>query len=224
MNKLLAYLIFLMLGAWVTCAIILSSPSDPKNAIAFGYSLERILLAASLILFTIPLLYLTLKLVRQPEQSQHLWHSLLQNNILYLSSILSSFLFLLLLLLPSYRLGDMASYVLRLFPILVWLAIVTLVTMLVFIIARKKESLWSIATENKTSLQVGLIALIVLLMITGLVIFTGVGIRRPEDYWYGAGVPILGLQILFSLIIGAFFAWIELARGIKNTFRFDGIF
>src|SRR5688572_25544905 len=224
MNKLKQlplYLLFLMIGAWITCAIILSSPSDPKNAIVFGYSLERVLLAVGLILFTIPLLCWTLKLVKQPEHSQHLWVSLLQNNILYLILVIFSLFFLILLLLPSYRLGDFAAYVSRLYPVLIWLTLVSVVTTWLFFNARKIDSFWLILTENKISLQMGLISFVVFIILLVLIIFTGIGIRHPEDYWFGAGVPVLGLQVLFSLIIGILFTWLELTRKIKNTFRFD---
>src|SRR5690606_25385058 len=129
------------------------------------------------------------KLVRQPQHSQTLWHSLLQSNLLYSTSILSSFFFLILILIPLYRLGGFASYISRLYPILIWLAVVTVVTMLVFIYERKTESLWSIVSDNNTFLRISFIVCIVLFLIALLVIFTGIGVRRPEDYWYGAGVP-----------------------------------
>lgn len=217
MNKLNTYLIFLIISAWITCAIILSSPSDPKNAIAFGYSLERLLLASGLIFISIPPLYLTLKLIRQPQQAQRLQRFLLANKTLYSITFLSSFFFLLLLLLPSYRLGDFASYVSRLYPILVWLTIVSLVTMWLFIQDRKTESTWSIIFENKTILKVGLFCLIILISLLLIIIFTGIGIRQPEDYWFGAGAPVLGLQVLFALIIGVFFIGLESKREIKST-------
>lgn len=216
MNKLSTYLIFLIISAWITCAIILSSPSDPKNAIAFGYSLERLLLASGLIFISIPPLYWTLKLIRQPQQAQRLQHFLLANKTLYSITFLSSFFFLLLLFLPSYRLGDFASYVSRLYPILVWLTIIGLVTMWLFIQDRKTESTWSIIFENKTILKVGLFCLIILISLLLIIILTGIGIRQPEDYWFGAGVPVLGLQVFFTLIIGGFFIWLESKREIKN--------
>lgn len=213
---LLAYLLFLLISALITCAVILSSPSNPQNAIAFGYSFERLILAAGLILFSFAPLYLTLKMVKQPQQIQNLWDSFLKNNIFYLITFLSSFLFLLLLLFPSYRLGNFASYISRLYPILIWLTIGGLVTLGLFINSRRTDSLWSIILENKKILQVGLVSLIISILVLGTIVFTGIGIQQPEDYWFGAGVPVLGLQVIFTLFIGVLFAWFESRYKIKN--------
>lgn len=221
MNKFLAYVFFLILGAWGTCALILASPSDPKNAILFGYSLERILLASGLILLTLPLLYLTLKLIRQPQQFQHLPNFLIQNKKILFASILFSFGFLILFLLPSYRLGDFASYISRLYPTLIWLTVVSVVTMFLLITAQKTESLWSIVCENKTILLIAFYAVAIFILIILLISLTGIGIRQSEDYWFGAGVPVLGLQVLFSLLCGALIAWLQSNQKIKNNFRFD---
>ncbi|HCK65119.1 MAG TPA: hypothetical protein DHW49_02535 [Anaerolineae bacterium] len=220
-KKLLLYFLFIAITAWATCLAILASPSDPKNALLFGYSLERLILAGGIILFSIPLLFLTWKLSKQPEKTQSLWLSFTSNKNLYFV-VFFSFLFLFLFLLyPSYRLGRFASYVLRLQPILVWLTFTTFTTLLIFIIEHRQKTLWFITTENRISLKAGIISLIVFTLITLIVIFTGIGIRRPEDYWYGAGVPVLGAQVLFSLFIGAIFAYFQIKSGIKNNLHFD---
>lgn len=202
---------------------MLASPSDPKNAFLFGYSLERLLLATSLILFTCPLLYLAWKLVTAPQQMHRLESSFFNNNFFYTTSIFSSLLFLLILLVPSYRLGEFAAYISRLYPILIWLLAISLVTIFLFINHRKTESLWSIITENKTMLRMGAYSLIVFLLIVLIIIITGIGIRQPEDYWFGAGVPVLGVQVLFALFMGTLFAWLEPKYKIKNIDLFLGL-
>jgi hypothetical protein len=223
-KKLPLYFLFIAITAWATCLAILASPSDPKNALLFGYSLERLILAGGMILFSIPLLFLTWKLSKQPEKAQSLWLSFTNNKNLYFVAIFSFLFLFLFLLYPSYRLGRFASYVLRLQPILLWLTLTSVITLLIFIIERRQKSLWSITTENRISLKVGIISLIILTLIALLVIFTGIGIRRPEDYWYGAGVPVLGSQVLLSLFIGVIFAYFQIKRRIKNNLRLDIVF
>ena len=72
-KRLPAYGIFLSLGAFITFFILMASPSDPENAIFLGYSLERILLGAGILVPGIALLFVTWNLFRKPEHSLRLW-------------------------------------------------------------------------------------------------------------------------------------------------------
>lgn len=211
-KRLPAYGLFLSLGAFITLVVMLASPSDPKNAVFLGYSLERILLAAGILIPGAALLYLTLRLFRQPEHSQRLWLDVsargwISDSIFFLS-LAAFFTGWILLFMPSYRLGALAGYVQRLAPIIGWLAVSGAVTSAILLIERRNES-----TNPKDStriiLRVALIFFGVFVLMGGLVAFTGIGIDYPADYWYGAGVPVLGLQVLFCLLIGAVFLWIE---------------
>ena len=219
---------FLTLGTLLTLFISLNSPSDPKNAVLLGYSLVMILLGVGLFMFATLLLALTMKLVRQPERSQRLWDVIFKrkgsSNIVFWMTAIVFLLCWIALFLPSYRLaGNLSGYVARLYPVIVWLTVATAVTMLILLIERKQESVRSIILENKTALWVGLVVLAILAMTGVLIVLTGIGVRYREDYWYGPGVPVLGLQILFSIVVGIFVMWLESRREIKYSFKLEAL-
>ena len=58
-------------------------------------------------------------------------------------------------------------------------------------------------------LKVGTIVFAVLLILASFAAISGMGLSSPEDYWYGAGVPVLGLQILVSVFAGITFIFLE---------------
>lgn len=201
------YTAFLTIGSLVIFFVNLGSPSDPKKAILFGYSLERIILSAGFFLLTFSLLVLTLNLFRHPERSQRFWLVLFQqkgaSERTFWFTLFGFLICWLGLFTPYYRLaGNLSEYVARVYPVLVWLAVVGAVTMLVLIHERKREMLRSILLKNKAALSVGLVVLLFFAAAVILVVVTGLGIRQREDYWYAAGVPVLGLQVLFSLALG----------------------
>ena len=222
-----AFALFISLGAWITLFVLLASPSDPKNALLFGYSRILLLLIVGVLTLALAPLYLTWRLLRQPEQSQRLWHSLAQRegsrNITLGISVLLFFLLWFALFLPDYRIGSLASYIARLHPILVWLTITSGVTILILLLERQQERLSKIISENKTALWVGLASLTLMVIIAVIIITTGVGIRNPEDYWYGGGVPVLGLQLLSAVVLGMFTAWIESRWAGRNQRGVDAL-
>ncbi|HRQ23708.1 MAG TPA: hypothetical protein PLF42_09815, partial [Anaerolineales bacterium] len=221
-SRLPAFAAFLTLGAAVTLLLNLASPSDPKNAVFLGYSLERILLGGGLLALTFALLFLTWRLVRQPELSLRLWHVLTDHgrvsDAAFWLSLGVFVLLLIILLTPSYRLaGNLSEYAARLHSVVVWLAVSGGVAALMILLGRRDEALNAILLANRTAIKIGLLLFGFFLLVWALVALTGIGIRDHEDYWYGAGVPVLGLQILFSLVVGVVFLWVK----PKSGRRFD---
>lgn len=212
-KKILFYGLFLSAGAFIAFFFSMSSPSDPKNAFIFGYSLERILVGVGLLSVGITLLSLTLMLVRNPEKSHSLWNFVFQRrDTSYKTFIFSLILFLtiwIVFLLPPYRLGALNSYVSRISPILIWLILVSFLSILVCLFERDKNKSFLFFEENKYVLKVGILVFCILGIFATFIVVTGIGTSYPADYWYGAGVPILGLQVLFSIIIGVAFIFLE---------------
>lgn len=205
--------LFYALGAVITLAFTLGSPSDPDNSFLFGYSFERIVLGTGLLVLTLALLFLTWYLVRRPEHSLRLWQTLTSRSWTGTTALfLSAFLVLvcwIILFLPNYRLGGMAGYVQRLSPILVWLAVTGAVMTMILFLERKAAANPSADFSSKMILRVGVVTFGLLALIGVVIFISGLGYRYPAEYWYGAGVPVLGLQILFSLLAGGIFLWIE---------------
>jgi hypothetical protein len=217
--RLPAYFLFSALVALVALVAILASPSEPRNAILLGYSATRLTLIVGMLLLTFTLLFLTWKLVQQPEASLRLWQRLVQQRpINDLTLGLSTAVFLavwVVLFTPSYRLaGNISEYAARLYPVLVWLAVVSAAAMLVLILSRAHVSLSSVILAKRTTIQAGAVILLFFLFVWAITALTGIGLQDREDYWYGAGVPVLGLQVLFSLTIGGFVLWLESRRNI----------
>ncbi|HMV28103.1 MAG TPA: hypothetical protein PKE23_01875, partial [Anaerolineales bacterium] len=221
-RRLPAFTSFLVLGTLVVLLSNLSSPSDPENSILFGFSLERILLSGGLLVLTLTLLFLTLKLLRTPKISAQLWVSFTQRGWASdLTFLLAIFLFSvagIILAMPPYRLGGLAAYIDRLSALLGWLAVIGAVGCVTIFLERRASLNPSIRMSRKTlALSASVLGGFLLL---GLIIrATGIGYQYPGEYWYGAGVPMTGLQILFACVIGALFLLYE--RNVVDKTRLD---
>lgn len=211
-KRLPAFGLFLAFGAFFALFALLASPSDPKNAVFLGYSLERILLGAAVLLPLLALLYLTQRLFRRPEHSQRLWADFTQRgrigDSILLLSLAAFFAGWILLFMPPYRLGGLAGYVQRLSPIIGWLAVTGAAASGIILLERKNESA-NPNGHNRIVLRVAFILFVFFVISFTLIAFTGIGIDYPADYWYGAGVPLLGLQTLFCLLVGSVFLLLE---------------
>ncbi len=219
------YAVFLAVGALLTLLSALSSRSEEKRAFLFGYSVEKILLGAGLFLLVLLLMTLIVKLVRQPDWSRRLWQKVFENEPVSAAVLWGSCIVFLAcwitLFLPYYRVGKLAGYISQLRPVIVWLAVVGAATMLLILFERGKESIRSIILRNKTAVWIAVIFM-GLFTITGALIFIiGIGASYPEDYWYGTGVPLLGLQIFFALVVGVFMGGLEPRWKEKSSFKID---
>ena len=211
-KRLPAFGLFLTSGAFITFLVLIASPSDPRNAVLLGYSLERIILGLGIFLPALALLYLTLRLFRQPEHSLRLWAGFTQRgrigDAIFFASLAALLTGWILLFMPSYRLGGLAGYIQRLAPIVGWLAGSGAVMSLVILFERKNRSP-NPNPQTRIILRASFILFAFFVAGFALIAATGFGIVYPADYWYGAGVPVLGLQVLFCLFAGALFGLIE---------------
>lgn len=221
-RRLPAFTSFLVMGTLFVLFVNLRSPSDPENSILFGYSLERILLSSGLLILTLTLLFLTWKLIRTPKTSAQLWAKFTQRGwVGDLTFLLFIFLFSvagITLAMPPYRLGGLAAYTDRLSALIGWLAIIGAVGC-VLVILERRASLNPSTRMSRTTL--GLSAVIFGgLFLFGLIVYaTGMGYQYPRDYWYGAGVPMTGLQILLACAAGILFLLYE--RTVVDKARLD---
>lgn len=225
-KRLPAYGMFLTVGAFIVLFILLASPSDSKNAALFGYSFERIVLGAVILLSGLALLFLTLSIFHRPELSQRLWVDLTRRgrigDAIFLLSLLLFISGWVLIFTPSYRLGGLAGYVDGVSPIIGWLAVTGAATSLVILFERNDGSVRSSKTDAVV-FKGGFICLGLLLLVALVMFITGLGYRQPTQYWFGAGVPVLGLQVLFSLFVGAVVLLLEKRLGVFSNRRFDHV-
>lgn len=215
------------LGVIPSLLKVFESQSQTREAFLLGYSLERILLAAGLLLIAASLLFLTVSLVKRPQACDRIWESAVRHPAGGLTLWAALLVFLLCwvaLFLPPYRIpGNLSAYLVRLYPVLAWLAAVCFAAALTLLLARKKEPLEAILSANKTALRMAGVMLAALFVLWAMTALTGLGVRHREDYWYGPGVPLLGLQILFSMILGMFALWIESRGAAKKPRQLDAL-
>lgn len=211
-RRLPVFTSFLVFGTMVVLLLNLNSPSDPENSVLFGFSLERILLSGGLLALTFTFLFVTLKLVRIPKTSTQLWVRFTQRGWAGdLTFLLAIFIFSMAgitLAMPYYRLGGLSAYIGRLSSLFIWLAIVGAVGCVIIFLERRASLSPSIRINRRTLVLSALV--LGCFLIFGLIVrVTGIGYQYPGQYWYGTGVPMTGLQILFACGVVTFFLLYE---------------
>jgi hypothetical protein len=225
-RKLPAFSLLLAFGAFVALIILLSSPSDSENAVFLGYSFERILLGTGVLIPGIALLFFALRLYRQSDLSLRLWADFTQRgrigDPIFFLSLAAFFAGWILLLMPSYRLGGLAGYIQGLVPVIGWVTASGAVASVMILLERKNDSP-NLNAQTRLILRASSIPFVFLALSFAFIAITGFGIIYPADYWYGAGVPLLGLQVMLCLLIGAVFLWIEHNTQWLTKKRIDAI-
>jgi len=236
--------LLISISAFFTGLYLFVFPTDSINIV----SLQRLILIGSISLVGMWMLAVAFKADRDHVWAERAWFFLFKNGRFTqtLSGLaLAGFLLSgLIVCLPAYRFGNLQGYFLRVLPLLVWLTFVCLLTFLteraetqglrwqhVLTLVRAQKKIWGMA----------LIVTAAFILIWLWIASTGFGISIYDDYWYGAGVPILGLQLAlaFSIGIGLFFSekffhqmnfgaptssdGNQLQRGLKSAFRVNGL-
>jgi hypothetical protein len=165
-----------------------------------GLRLSGSRLALSLILIFLGCLsaWGSLTVIRHPARFEQFWKAPHRQRIVFIG--LALFLLLAILgLLPSYRFpSSLAGYVDVLRPLFFWLAFAG--AAILFLLGA--EPARDRALPNLRGGHLAIFAFAVLLLLWLVIAVTGLGIRFREDYWYGAGVPALPLQVLVALVMG----------------------
>jgi hypothetical protein len=212
---LAVYALLVSTGAFVTALAIVLIPSDPKNSIFLGLSLQRLVLISVMLCAGIAAAVFSVKTYRDQVYGERVWRSLFGREAVartirwgalavFILSWIVSFT-------PPYRFGNFKDYFIRISPLIFWLTFTSVLTLAVSWIEKYGfhwQHLFDVLRAQKKTFIIGLIALTILTLTWIMIAATGMGIRVSEDYWYGTGVPILGLQILLALAIGlAAFFW-----------------
>jgi hypothetical protein len=123
-----------------------------------------------------------------------------------------------LFLMPLYRFGDFQDYVIRISPLV---GLIMFVSFLTFVVTwiEKHGFHWShflgILYSQNRPLSIALISAAIFALIWIFIAKTGMGLSVSDGYWYGAGVPILGLQIVIAFAIGMGVLFLE--RSLLET-------
>ncbi len=216
-NLVLAvYGLLISAGAFLTALTIFQIPSDPDNRILFGLSLQRLVLMGGISFVGILAAGLAVKAYRDEAWAGRLWASLFGREFtakgIRLGAASGLTLGWIASFMPLYRYGNFQGYFDRLHPFIIWF---TFASALTFILAwvEKHGFHWShffstLRSHNKT-FRIALMVMTAFVLIWILIASTGLGLKISEDYWYGTGVPILGLQAVFAFAIGICFFLLE---------------
>ncbi|HET6595743.1 MAG TPA: hypothetical protein VFG81_08980 [Anaerolineales bacterium] len=203
----LIYSLFLATLAILILGGVLLSPSEPDNSIVFGLSLPRLVLASGLVSVFVFFSLLSIKAVRDHAWAKHLserwfgesrpgqaipWFAAIGLGLGWIGCFL-----------PFYRAGLLAVHWDRLRPAMLFILFASLATLTMVFLKRSNFAILDskIAKIYKTSL----ILFIPSILVIGWMLATGFGVYAPEDYWYGAGVPLLISQLIAAGVGGILF-------------------
>jgi len=226
-NLLWAYFFFILaVASAIALAFLISIPADEKHALIFGYSLQRILLFVGVAIPLLVAFYLALRAAFRPLWVENQLEPLLRRitSVRWFSSVCAALVLIgwLALFMPPYWFGFYHAYFVRLRPIIVWLGFCSALSLAVYMLWIKG---WRPA-QAFTSMrdQRGLLGTtaVILAFLCGLWIFislTGLGIKPDPYFWNEAGVPVLGLQLIASLLLVAAASRLVFLRDPARNYR-----
>lgn len=217
---LFAYSSFLALSAALIVVGMLVSPSEPANALFLGLSLPRLVLAAGLLIAFAFFTLISLKAATDQawaERTVDRWfgEGRLPSLIAWVAGI-SLGLGWIGCFLPAYRAGPLGVHWERIRPAMVFLLLLGFATPAVIFLKRSNFAIQRL--KFPTTYRSSLVLFFPSLLLMGIMLYTKFGVYAPEDYWYGAGVPILVTQLFAALLGGILFLQAEKKWASK---RFD---
>ncbi|MBI5943880.1 MAG: hypothetical protein HY864_05885 [Chloroflexi bacterium] len=216
-NLILAvYGLLVSIGAFIAAVFIFLIPSDPGNNFFLGFSVQRLALIGGIISAGLAAVAFSIKVYQNQIYAERIWHSLFEREsiagairwgaaVIFIAGWIASFT-------PPYRFGDFKEYFIRISPIINWLTFASLLTLAISSIEKygfNWQQLVHVLRAQRKTLVIALISMAVFTLTWVMIAVTGMGVRVSEDYWYGAGVPILGLQVLLALVIGLGVLYLE---------------
>jgi len=205
------YSSFIALVASFILSGMLLSPSEPGSALFLGLSLPRLILALGLLIALIFFVSISIKSFKDREWAEgtlEQWFggSRISKRISWLAGIgfglgwIGCFL-------PFYRAGILAVHWARLRPAMVFILLASAATLITIFV---KQSNFTIQDSKiSKTFKLSLVLFFVSILFIGIMLYSGFGVSAAEDYWYGAGVPLLASQLIAVILGGIFFLQIE---------------
>ncbi len=203
---LAVYSLLVSVSAFVTGLAFILNPSDPDNNIFLGFSMQSLVLIGGVLFAGIVMAGGVVRAYKDQAWAAQVGQGLFgSTDSIQRTWILLGSGLIVLSLMPQYRFGDFQGYFARLHPLIIWLAFISWLTFGVIWVEYRgfpKLILSSFLHAHKKALGVALISMTIFALVWVFIAWTGLGTRVSEDYWYGSGVPILGLQVLLAFAIG----------------------
>jgi hypothetical protein len=183
---------------------VLAIDSDPRSSILFGLSFQRLILVTLGLFAAAALLVSSLKVWRDPVWAEAGWNAIVtvpaSGTWIRRLSLAAFSIGWIILFTPEYRFGDLQAYLQRLHPFLIWFVFFSGLTFLVSLLGTVvfgAQAIRDALGSRRRAFVVALFTILVGIAIMGL--SRWLGFYSREDYTYGAGVPVLGLQVLLAL-------------------------
>ena len=211
-NRALSFLYFL-LPALTATIFLAAMPTDGQNAIIFGFSKSRLMVAAALFLGILVSFMLAVTIWQRPERASQWLGGKISLPLIAISSGLIFGAASAILSIPDKYLGEMWAIAERIHLLVIWLMLTSLQVILGLIgwqISRGKAS----SGIRWETVKAGGISLAILVLLWAFIALTGLGLNGESSFWSKAGVPLLWPQIYLALGLALGFQ-IALARA-KN--------
>ena len=184
----------------------LTAPSEAESVVFLQYSALRLILLVTVLFLSLAALlvliatfksnWLDLKLGKIVDnlwgKTETFWTLLALGGLTYY-----------LLLSSNQNLGSLASYRDRLYPILVWFALIALQFIISFVFIKGSGS--NLFQTYRSSLVPSGIVLLLLALLIAFIALTKIGLTPDAIYWQGPGVPLLISQVILAWGIGLSF-------------------
>jgi hypothetical protein len=213
----LVFLILFLSGEliWMVFYYV-NQPSEEKRAFLFGFSLIKLSIIIFLIFIVVALFVLSVSIVSRGRLGLRfeavIGKPKIQKSLMWFFSLFGTICWIVFFT-PLSRFNHSLNYVNSSRPLLL-LGILISVQIIIYLLSLDSKGkvvlIHKFLNQNKSVLMRWGGILILLMMVWAYIAITKVGLlKHAEDYWYEAGVPVLGLQLLAALTIGIVFVIIE---------------
>ena len=213
-NARVILLLYGLFGAIISILIlsgIISSSSEPGNAVFFGFSIQRLLFISGLLIPLFLFILIAMRALTDQEWAEKTlegWFGAGRlSKVTAWFAAISFGLGWIGCFLPSYRVGTLANYWDGIRPLMVFILMASLATLMVIFIKRNGLNGQDLKISKPNYLN--LILFIGCILILFIILSSGFGIRILDDFWYGAGVPILASQLIAAIFGGTLFLQME---------------
>jgi hypothetical protein len=210
-GTLLIYASFVAIISMLVLGRILSSPSEPGSAIFLGLSIPRLIFSLGLLITFLIFTAITIKALRNQSWAGKMFEEWFGGGRVSKVTIWIAGISLGLgwvgCFLPPYRVGTFINYWISIRPIMIFILVVSLATLAVIAIKRSRLGIRDLRISKTHYLT--LLLFFFSLLLLGIMLYSGFGIRMLDDFWYGAGVPILASQLIVAIFCGILFLQVE---------------
>lgn len=184
----------------------LTAPSEAESVVFLQYSALRLILLLAVFFLSLAILLVLVSSFKRNWLDQRVGKfidSLWSRTETFWALLALGGLTYFWLFASAQNLGSIASYRERLYPILVWFALITLQFIVSFVFTKGSDSY--LFRAYRSSLLPSGIALLLLALLIAFIALTKIGFTPDTIYWQGPGVPLLFWQIILAGAIGLSF-------------------